>query len=201
MPIYFSDEERKLIAKYIKTPRPTHYSATAQDDVQISEDMEKFIILTPPEGRNDIVAWIQDSNKKTKDKEDRETLLSEALDSELADAKAQIKEADSALENYDKFLSKYFTNIFPDTNGVGPDGAQLKTKRDRFGDVAEVGQALSDVSTSVDEFLIIRDRAKHLEVVTTVLQTVLSKGRLTQAEKNQISGWATPFTAYTNGKT
>ena len=201
MPVYLSEKERKLVSKYLKSKRPTYHLAAAGTDVQISEDMEKFIILTPPANRNDIVSWINDSNKKEQDKEDRETLLGEALDAELADANAKYDESNSALKNYDKFRDAYFTNIFPDENSDGPDGSTLKTKRDRFGDVPEVGQALSDVSTGVDDFLIVRDRAKHQQVLATVLNKRLSQDRISKEQKLQIDSWAGPFTAYTNDKT
>ena len=199
MPIYLSDQERQLISKHIKAARPTYFSSSFGEEVQISEDMEKFLILTPPDARNNTVAWLQDSNKKTKDKEDRESILKEALSAELQDSKAMLDEADAGLTQYDNFRTSYFKNVIPESSGSV--GTGLKSKQERFAEVAEVGQALSDLSRSVEEFLVVRDRAKHLHVLASVLQARLSQGTVTANDKRQISSWATPFTAYTNGRT
>ena len=198
MAVYLSKEERVLVGRYAKGPdRPTYYSAAAEKEIQISDEMEAFIILAPPEARNNVVKWIKDSNKKSKDKSDRESLLSEALEGDLSDANRQLDEVQNSLKNYESFIESYFQNVIPET---GASGSQLKPKRDRFADVVEVGQSLADLSRVVDEFLIVQDRAKHLRVVSTVLQSILSRGTASAAEKRQVSSWATPFTAYTNGR-
>ena len=194
-----SAKEQNLVSKYSKKNRPTYYSSAQNKDVSISEEMEAFIILAPPESRNAVVTWANKAIKKTDATSTRNSLLNECLTFENADATAQIEELDKELADYDQFRSKYYTNIFPEN--APPDNKNpsvLPSKQTRFGAVPEVGQAMNDLSLTVSEVLSIRDRAKHLQVMCSVLTTKLTVSDISKAQKQEIASWATPFSAYDN---
>lgn len=199
--VALSPEEQALVTKYSLKFRPDYYSFAHQQSIPISEDLEAFIILMPPEARQDVVNWIKENTRYANQNTARNDLLAESLNLEMADADAQLVELNTMLNNYNKFRESYFKNIFPETSqNSTTNSSVMPTKQQRFASVAEVGQVLSDLNTAVQENLSLQDRAQHLRVLSSILLQILNGSKITPDQKSQAASWAGPFSTYTNGR-
>lgn len=199
MALSLTTEEAALIAKYREATRPEYYSEAAGKKVPISLDMEAFIITASQDTRATVLNQVREVNKTlssdSNGSKEYNELLTECLNLEEGNALNQRKEADAQLGSYDEFRAKYFEGSIDE-----PDSTPSALSRPvRYGPVGEVGQALNDLSLTMDQLASVRDRAQHLWALTKRLQELQRVNGLSDAQRNQIKSWAEPFGKYTNG--
>lgn len=187
-----TSKEQQLVEKYKQLKRPDYYSANSQQYVGISEELEQFIILMPPEARQKTINWINKNTEYSQRNTVRNELLDECLEFDQMNAQSQLDETEVALKDYEQFLDSFYSGMFPVQEGEKP-------KQVRFASVLEVKQIKDDLSFSVQETQSLQGRAQHLKVLTNVLDLEKDRTRQSKERRLETSSWAGPLSAYTNG--
>lgn len=187
-----TSKEQQLVEKYKQQKRPEYYSATSQRYIGISEELEQFIILMPPEARQKAINWINKNTKSSQKNTIRNELLDECLEFDMMNAQSQIDETQVALKDYEEFLDSFFSEVFPREEGE-------KSKKERFASALDVQQIKDDLSFSVQEIQSLQDRAQHLKVLSNVLDLRKDLTRQSKEQQLETSSWAGPLSSYTNG--
>ncbi len=160
-----------------KADKPTFYNAQTGTEEPISLDFESFLILAPQDLKDSTVDWIEKSQQPAAARSaDRDALLKEAITAELEDSTAWLEEMDKKIEDFREFRDRF---------QVG-----------QFADVPEIGLMLRDLQTGLDEVMHHRGRAKHLVVMSTVIQGRLETDGVTEAQAKETASWRGPFLAY-----
>lgn len=193
MTILLTEDERAKVEANALDPRPSYFNASLDMQVLISEDFEAFIILAPQATRDSVLNWVQRNRDQSALNSARDDLLTECLQGDLDASQSQLDELDGTLQEFDEFRSR-----FQDSNTPTDSTPQVQSKLSRFSGVPEVGLMLDDLQASISELRMARDRAKHQNSLTQVLQAILATNSLSASQRQESDSWAGPFTAYDN---
>jgi hypothetical protein len=176
MAVELTAAEHALVNQKRKAQRPTYYNKNTGQEVNISEDFEKFLILLPGGTKKQAVAWITQSVSMKTRQIDRDLLLREAILTETEDTQAAILEL--------AVQTTAFT-LFRQAVEAG-----------KFAEVGELGTMLSDLQEGLDEELLYEERMKHLKKLLTAVQLDLDSLGLSSDGIKQTQSWISPLLAY-----
>jgi hypothetical protein len=182
MAVNWSTEElEKIKNQSLGELKPYYYYLPNKNFIQISEDMEGYLILQDQEQKQKLLSWIKDVTKIEMDNEDRDALLATYLDIRLEDAAARIEELDTVLNQYADMQAELITD--------GDDSSRYATIMDLNLMVRSIGKPVESISIQ-------RDQAFHEQNVTTALKNLLDRNKSDSDSQKELSSWQTVISAY-----
>ena len=178
MALLLDDGQTGTVATKRKKPsqRPKYYSSGLGYYSMITEDFEAFLILQGRARNKATVDWVQKATSYSIKDEDRDALISFALDNETEDATNGYTEIQPIVDQFNTFKN-YF-------NMAGFEG------------VAECGLLLDDLQRPMNEIMGLYAKHKHRIQCSVVVKTFLLENGMTQAQAKQLKSWFDPLTAY-----
>jgi hypothetical protein len=186
MAISWSTEElEKIKNQSLKNLRPSYYYLPNKNLMQISEDMEGYLILQDQEQKQKLLSWIKDVTKIETENKDRDALLATYLDIRLEDTQARMDEMDEVLNNYAEMQADLITD--------GDDPS-------RFATIMDLNLMTRSISRPVEMITMQRDQAFHEQNVTTALKNTLEVIKSDKDTEKELSSWQTVISAYKGQK-
>ena len=182
MGITWSTSELDMIKKQtMSNLRPSYYSTTNKNYIQISEDFEGFLIIQAADNKQKLLKWMSDIGGITNDVKDQNKLLTAFIAVRDADANAQIVEIDNKLNDYAEMQATLLTD--------GTDPA-------RYASIIELDLMLTSISKSVDNITIQRDQAFHELCVTKTVENKLNIEAVSDEAEKEMSSWQSIVSSY-----
>lgn len=182
MTITWSTSELEKIKKQsLKDNRPSYYYLPNKAFMQISEDMEGYLILQDQEQKQKLLAWIKEVSDIETENKDRDELLGTYLDIRLQDTQDRIDELDTVLNQYAEMQAELITD--------GNDSS-------RFATIMDLNLMTRSISRPVDMLNMQRDQAFHEQNVTNALKNTLELSKSDDDTEKEISSWQTVLSAY-----
>lgn len=182
MAVNWSTEElEKIKNQSLGELKPYYYYLPNKNMIQISDDMEGYLILQDQEQKQKLLSWIKDVTKIEMDNEDRDILLATYLDIRLEDTAARIEELDTVLNQYADMQAELITD--------GDDSSRYATIMDLNLMVRSIGKPVESISIQ-------RDQAFHEQNVTTALKNLLVSNKSDSDSQKELSSWQTVISSY-----
>lgn len=156
--------------------RPTYYNAGTDEDNEISEEFEAFLILLATGVKTEAVAWINAVANSLPEREDWNDLLMETIAQQAANATARLADINETFDGYEAFRTNF--------------------RADGFEDVEEVGTLLEDLQIGMGELSGRERESTHLEVLSDLLQLRAESGNVSESRLQQLRSWITPLLTY-----
>jgi hypothetical protein len=176
--ITLTDQEQAQVDLHRKDPRPSYYDAATDSYVPISGDMEIFLILQPQAFLEAGVKWIQQASKLNQSRPDRDALLAEAINQEIIDTQAANTEITTFMKNFDAFRSQF--------------------DPDRFAEVDDLSQFMSDLQETLGETAILQSRIQHASKAANYMHIKTYQTNVDAKTVKQVNSWANVLTAYSH---
>jgi hypothetical protein len=176
-----TDEIEKIKNQTLKELRPSYYYVPNRNMVQITEDMEGYLILQDQEQKQKLLSWIKNVTKIETSNEKRDQLLATYLEIRQQDALDRITELDEVLNQYADMQAELITD--------GDDSS-------RYATIGDLNIMLRSITKPVDVINIQRDQAFHEQNVTTALQNLLEANKSNTDTQKEISSWQSVISAY-----
>jgi len=158
-----------------KKDRPKYFSSELGDFVEISEDMESFLILLKSEAKTQAASWISSTSSTPYENVERDDFLDHV-----------IAEEESC---YNEVLDKY-----SDTLGKF-EGFRSTFSVDGAGNVAEAGIILDDLQSSVGEISHDKEEFNHNKSVMNNIKSKYLSG-VNEDKKRQLQSWLPLLLSY-----
>lgn len=176
-----ADETEKIKNQTLNELRPSYYYVPNRSMVQITEDMEGYLILQEQEQKQKLLSWIKNVTKIETSNEKRDQLLATYLDIRQQDTVDRITELDEVLNQYADMQAELITD--------GDDSS-------RYATIGDLNIMLRSITKPVDVINIQRDQAFHEQNVTTALQNRLEANKSNTDTQKEISSWQSVISAY-----
>jgi hypothetical protein len=176
-----TDEIEKIKNQTLNELRPSYYYVPNRSMVQITEDMEGYLILQDQEQKQKLLSWIKNVTKIETSNEKRDQLLATYLEIRQQDALDRITELDEVLNQYADMQAELITD--------GDDSS-------RYATIGDLNIMLRSITKPVDVINIQRDQAFHEQNVTTALQNLLEANKSNTDTQKEISSWQSVISAY-----
>lgn len=182
MSITWSTSELDMIKKQtLKDLRPSYYSVTNKNYIQISDDFEGYLILQAADDKQKLLTWIADISKINNDTKSQNELLARFLAVREEDANARIAELDEKLNKYSDMQATLITS--------GEDPA-------RYAELIELSLMLKAITKSVDNILMQREQAFHELCVVKSVTNLLNVEKVSDEAEKEITSWQTIASTY-----
>jgi len=182
MSITWSTSELEMIKKQtLKDLRPSYYSPTNKNYIQISEDFESYLILQPSDDKQKLLTWITDIDKINNDVKDQNELLGRFIVVRDEDANDRILELDEKLNKYADMQATLITD------GKDPS---------RYASLIELSLMVESISKSLDNINIQREQAFHELCMVRSIENTLNAEKITDEYKSEITSWQTIISSY-----
>jgi len=178
MSVILSNNQDRLVETQSKktSQLPSYFSAGFGDNVQISRDFERFLILKSVDQKSKALNWLTQAKEFGVINSDRDALISSLIKNDRKDAILIGIEVNPFIDQFSRFRLGYVTSEF-----VG---------------VSEVGLMLADMQRPMGELNEISRRSFQRQVVANVAFARLRLSGLTSNNLKQLNSWFTPLTAY-----
>lgn len=179
--VWTTDEQKKINDQSLNELKPSYYYVPNRTFIQISEDMEGYLILQDQEEKQKILSWIKNLSSIETENQDRDTLLETFLGIRLQDTEDRIAELDTVLNQYAEMQTDLITD--------GDDSS-------RFATIMDLNLMLRSISSSVDMIMIQRDQAFHEKNLITALSDILAANKSDDDTQKELSSWQTVVSSY-----
>lgn len=169
-------EEQQRVKAKRQNDRPSYYSADLEDDVEISQEFETFLILQGSSRNRDTVEWLTKTSDLAQNRNGRDGIIQEAIDFDRKDNEALESEIEDELSAFEKFREEFQSG--------------------RFSSTVETGILLSDLQKPAAEVFFEQARAKHLSNMHRFAEGRLRNQGITGGQARQIQSWITPLLTY-----
>jgi len=182
MTISWSTSELEEIKKQkMGDLRPSYYSTTNKNFIQISEDFEGYLILQNSSDKQKILTWISDVEKIDNNTKDQNTILDKYMTIRSDDADARITELDAKLNNYDDMQTSLITD--------GTDPA-------RYGTIVELSQMITSISKPLENISIQRDQAFHEKNIILAVTNKIKSEQISDESSKELDSWKSIMSSY-----
>lgn len=180
-----TEELEKIKNQSLGDLRPSYYYLPNKTMMQISEDMEGYLILQDQEQKQKLLSWIKNVTKIETENKDRDTLLATYLDIRVEDTQARMDEMDEMLNNYAEMQAELITD--------GEDSS-------RFATIMDLNLMVRSISRPVEMITMQRDQAFHEQNVTNSLINLLEANKSDKDTERELSSWQTVISSYKGQK-
>jgi len=179
--VFLSDNEISKVSRKMRSIRPSYWDADAAEEVEISPDMEAFLILLPASIKTSMAEYIRKATEFEGDRSDRDDLLLEFVTDDLSQLDETIAESEDTITEFSAFLA-----------GFDPG---------KFGDVEEVTTLMNDLGLGFPERLSYKDRITFFATQASVVQGRILKGSFwggfdSSDRRKQFRSWLRAILAY-----
>jgi len=161
--------------------KPSYYYLPNKNMIQISEDMEGYLILQYQEQKQKVLSWIKDITKIEIENKDRDALLTTYLETRLTDTGERITELDIVMNQYADMQSELITD--------GNDSS-------RYATIMDLNLMIRSLARPVDMINMQRDQAFHEQNVVTALKNILDNNKSDTDTEKELSSWQTVISSY-----
>jgi len=176
-----TDELEKIKQQTLGDLRPSYYYIPIQNTVQISEDMEGYLILQSQDEKQKVLSWIKNVTQIENETTDRDALLTTYLGVRQKDATNRVTEMDAVLNQYAEMQAELITD--------GNDSS-------RYATISDLNLMIISIGKPVDEINLQRDQAFHEQNLITTLQNLLNNQQSDTDTQKELTSWQTVISAY-----
>ena len=153
--------------------RPVRYDDGLGSWVQVTEDFETFLILTPIAKKAQAVNWINVQQLGLEGDSLRDIVVNDFLLREIAEATLPQETLSLVTDLYEDFRAEFVQG--------------------RFAGIAEVVTLMEDTRLGADRLFTENDELEHRIVAATAVQERYSNDGTTDGRRLQASSWVTPL--------
>lgn len=176
MALNLTAAELQEVSQRRKTERPSYYNAALDRDIQISEDFEAFLILTPTVQKKQAVSWIGQTATLKQRQYDIDLLMLESIQKESESAQAAKAELDAQLATFQLFRESLSTG--------------------KFATIPELSTMLRDLQFGLDDLIFVKERIEHLKAMLDDVERDITSLGLSEEQIQQTQGWLASLMAY-----
>ena len=155
---------------------PKYFSANLNQDVPISRDFEKFLILQTDDSKQDAINWLSEIKDLNTSNEDRDNIINEIIDNDINSANSQVEELENILEDFNSFREVF-------TAG-------------KFVSVPEVGEILRDLQSKIGVIYDKKERLVYKRTYLKILKDKVKEEQINKTKMKQLESWVSPLSAY-----
>lgn len=182
MSINWSTSELEAIKKQtLKDSKPSYYSLTNKNYIQISEDFEGYLILQGGDQKQKVLTWMSDVSKINNDTKDQNAILNRFLEIRYQDTSDRITELDEKLNKYSEMQTELITD------GTDPS---------RYGSIIEINLMVKCISKSIDNINLQREQAFHEQNMVTAVQNAIQNEQVSDDTTKELTSWQTIMSTY-----
>jgi len=173
-----TNEEAQTVRDSRREPgeRPVYFNSGSGEDEEISEQFEAFLILLSSGVKTEAVTWINAVASLMPDRDDWNDVLIETVEQQIANAQTLNDAINTTYEGYESFRTNF--------------------RIDGFEDITEIGLMLDDLQVGMGELSGRAREAKHLEVLSAILNERATSEEFGDARLQQLRSWITPLMTY-----
>jgi len=182
MAITWSTSELESIKQQsLGDQKPSYYSVTNKNYIQISNDFEGYLILQGADDKQSVMDWMTDAVSISNDKKAQTELLNRFLAVRTQDVDARITELDDTLNKYDDMQ----TNLI--TDGTDPS---------RYGSIIELDLMVKSMAKPLDNLTIQREQAFHEQNMIAAITNAIKNESVTEDTTKELTAWQSIMSIY-----
>jgi len=180
--IAWTTSELELIKKQtLNDLRPSYYSITNRNLIQISSDFEGYLILQGADDKKKLLTWMSDVSKINVENKEQNEILTTFLGIRGQDADDRITELDIKLNKYADMQADLITD------GNDPS---------RYGSIVELSLMIRAISKSLDSIAIQREQAFHEKNMVVLLSKIADNEKVDENTQKELTSWQTVASTY-----
>ncbi len=156
--------------------RPTYYNSGTGTETEISDQFEAFLILLSTGVKTEAVTWINAIANLMPDREEWSEALLETIQQQVSNAQLLADDIGTTYSGYEQFRTNF--------------------RIDGFEDIVEIGLMLDDLQIGMGELNDRARTAKHLEVISGLLEVRSDSETFDDSRLQQLRSWVTPLMTY-----